>query len=156
MRHKALHEVERPIAMLSSLYANSKRDSRKSKPVSYLDFSFYKPLNEGEIPQAHYGAAYLALLEAKRLPSWALFCYKAFATSADPSYVPGEPGLVAEDAILLHPEPAGNGYQGLLIATESAGNQYRVFRHSNGNETRLYVPDIDSKVVARENTFLMP
>lgn len=156
MRHKSLHEAERPVAMLSSLYANSKRDQRKTKPVSYLDFSFYKPLDDGQIPQAHYGAAYLELLKAKRLPAWALFCYKDFAASADPSYVPTESGLVAEDAILLHPEAVGRGYQGLLIAQESAGGRYRVFRNAKGDETRLLVPDVDSKVVAREDAFLMP
>lgn len=156
LRHQALHEAERPVALLSSLYANSKRDPRKSKPSSYLDFSFYKPLISGEVPQSHYGSAYLLLLKQKRLPGWALFCYKAFADSAAADYVPAEPGLIAEDAILLHPEPLGRGYQGLLVAMESAGGQRKMFVNSKGDEIWLTVPEISSKVVAEESVILLP
>jgi len=155
-RYKHLHEIERPTAMLSSIYANSQRDPKKSKGFTYLDFSFYKPLNDGDTPQSHYGAAYLELLRVKKLPSWALFCYKAFSASAATDYTPSEPGFIAEDAILLHPERVGKEYKGLLIALESASDQRRVFIDKDGNEIRLTVPFIGTKVVAEENVILSP
>lgn len=156
IRHKQLHEAERPTAMLSCLYANSQRDPKKTKPYSYTDFSFYKPIADGETPQSHYGAAYLELMRSKRLPAWALFCFKALSVSAATDYVPTEPGFVAEDAVLLHPEKLGDGYKGLLIALESASDQRRVFRNSKGDEILLTVPYVDTKVVAQENVILTP
>lgn len=154
MRHKQLHEIERPTAMLSCLYANSQRDPKKTKPYTYTDFSFYKPIADGETPQSHYGAAYLELLRSKRLPPWALFCFKPLSASAAADYVPSEPGFVSEDAILLHPERVGDGYRGLLIALESAGDQRRTFTNTKGDEIRLTVPYVDTKVVALENVIL--
>ena len=142
--------------MLSALYANSQRDAKKTKAYTYNDFSFYKPMDGSEIPQSHYGAAYLALLSAKKLPSWALFCYKAFAASASSDYSPSEPGFISEDAILLHPEKSGSGYKGLLLATESAGDQVRVFTNTKGEQIKLRVPFIETKVVAHENVTLTP
>ena len=156
MHHQRLHELERPTAMLSSLYANSQRDPKKTKAYSYTDFSFYKPMADGETPQSHYGAAYLELLRTKKLPPWALFCYKALSVSAAADYVPSEPGFVAEDAVLLHPEKVGDGYKGLLIALESASDQSRTFTNANGDKIKLTVPYIDTKVVAQENSILTP
>lgn len=150
-----MHDQERPIALLSSMHANANRDRKKqSQPYSYLDFSFYKPQDAGETPDGHNGAAYLELLRLKLLPSWALFCYKEMASSATPGYVPAEPALVAEDAILLHPEPRPGGYSGLLIAMESASDQARTFTTTKGAEVILRVPFIETKLVARENELL--
>ena len=155
MRHRNLHDMERPVAMLSSLYANSQRDPKKSqKPYNYLDFSFYKPFDTGDTPQGQYGAAYIELVKTKRLPSWALFCYKSLVAGAQDGYVPSEPAFVAEDAILLHPEKVGGGYRGLLIAMETASDKRRVFLSSKGEEIVLSVPFISTKVVAEENVTL--
>ena len=157
MEYKSLHSHERPIAMLSSLHANSQRDPKKAqKPYTYLDFSFYKPRNSEDTPQSHYGSAYAELVRTKRLPAWALFCFKSLMSSVDESYVPSEPALIAQDALLLHPEKSGDSYKGLLIALESAGDQRRVFRNSKGDEILLTVPYVDTKVIARENTILTP
>lgn len=137
------------------MHANSNRDRKKqSQPYSYLDFSFYKPQDAGETPDGHNGAAYLELLRLRLLPSWALFCYKELASSASPGYVPGEPALIAEDAILLHPERRPGGYTGLLIAMESASDQTRRFVTTKGAEVVLRVPYIETKFVARENELL--
>jgi len=142
--------------MLSSLYANSQRDPKKSqKAYTYMDFSFYKPMESIDIPQSHYGSAYAELVRSKRMPSWALFCFKSLMASVDDKYVPSEPGFVAEDAILLHPEKVQGGYKGLLIATESAGDQRRVFVNSNGEQIWLTVPFIQTKVVAEEGVILL-
>lgn len=141
--------------MLSSLYANSQRDPKKSqKPYTYMDFSFYKPVHSEDIPQSHYGSAYAELVRAKLLPSWALFCFKSLMASVDEGYVPAEPALIAEDAILLHPEYIGGDYKGLLIAMESASDQRRTFKSTNGKEVALTVPYISTKFIAEENATL--
>jgi len=138
------------------MQANANRDKKKqSQPYTYLDFSFYKPQDAGERPDGHNGAAYVELVRLKLLPSWALFCYKELVSSAAPGYVPGEPALIAEDAILLHPEQKPGGYSGLLIAMESAGDQMRVFTSTKGTEVTLRVPYIETKFVARENELLI-
>ena len=137
------------------MQANQNRDKkRQAQPYTYLDFSFYKPQDAGETPDGHNGAAYVELVKLKLLPSWALFCYKELASSAVPGYVPGEPALIAKDAILLHPELKPGGYQGLLIAMESAGDQLRKFTSTKGTEVTLRVPYIETKFVARENELL--
>lgn len=137
------------------MQANANRDKKKqSQPYTYLDFSFYKPQDAGETPDGHNGAAYMELSRLKLLPSWALFCYKELAASATPGYVPGEPALIAEDAILLHPELKPGGYSGLLIAMESASDQVRTFTSTKGTEFNLRVPYIETKFVARENELL--
>ena len=137
------------------MQANANRDKKKqSQPYTYLDFSFYKPQDAGETPDGHNGAAYVELVRLNLLPSWALFCYKELASSASPGYVPGEPALIAEDAILLHPEQKPGGFSGLLIAMESAGDQMRTFTSTKGTEVTLRVPYIETKFVARENELL--
>lgn len=139
------------------MQANSNRDrKKKAEPYSYLDFSFYKPRNNEDSPEGYYGASYLDLLRRRLLPSWALFCYQAMSDAADPSYVPGEPALIADDVILLHPTKKGNGYEGLLIALESAGDQVRTFVSTKGVEVVLRVPYVETKAVAREGEFLTP
>lgn len=137
------------------MQANANRDKKKQQqPYTYLDFSFYKPQDAGETADGHNGAAYMELIRLKLLPSWALFCYKDIASSAAPGYVPGEPALIAEDAILLHPELKSGGYTGLLIAMESASDQRRVFTSTKGTEVVLQVPYIETKFIARENELL--
>ena len=139
------------------MQANSNRDrKKKAEPYNYLDFSFYKPRNNEDSPEGYYGASYLDLLRRRLLPSWALFCYQAMSDAADPSYIPGEPALIAGDAILLHPMKKGNGYEGLLIALESAGDQVRTFVSTKGVEVVLSVPYVETKAVAREGEFLTP
>lgn len=155
MRHKDLHAQERPTAMLSSLFANSNRDPKKSqKGYSYLDFSFYKPLQNEDVPQSHYGSAYSELIKKGRLPSWALFCFKSLMSSVDEGYVPPEAAFISEDAILLHPERIDGGWRGLLIAMESASDQRRAFEMTNGEIIHLTVPYIHTKLVAQENAIL--
>lgn len=154
---KKLHDQERPTALFSALYLNSKKDpKKKSKPLTYLDFSFYKPISGGEAPLSHNGAAYLELIKRKLLPSWALFCFKAVSSGASNDYIPERVALIADDAILLHPRRTGKAFEGMLIAQESASNQFRTFVSTEGDTIRLRVPCIDTKVVAREGEVLTP
>lgn len=142
---------------MSSIYVNSQKDPKKrEKPSTYLDFSFYRPEQDGEAPSGYNGSAYMELVRRKELPQWALFCYKNLSASAVVGYVPDSVALIADDAILLHPQKTGASYKGLLIALESASDEVRVFRSTEGGEVKLRVPYIDTKIVAREGEFLTP
>jgi len=150
-----LHNVERPIAMVSSLLANKDRDPKKNKKgYSYEDFSFYKPIGGVNGPEDYYGSAMLCLVKKRLLPSWAMFCYKEVVGGADPSYEPHLAALIAEDAMLLHPTRGQFGWTGMLIAMESASMQTRTFRGQNGEEVVLTVPHIHTKVIAEEGITL--
>ena len=149
--------MERPTALLTSMHANSQRDPKKqSKPFNYLDFAFYKPVNTGDTPKGHYGASFMELIKRKTVPAWALFCFKELSAGATEGYVPSEPALIAQDAVLLHPEKKGGEWHGMLIAQETASEQYRRFKASNGEEYTLRVPYIETKVIAREGEILTP
>ena len=155
MEKEGLYQTELPIAQQTALIANQQRDpKRKVEPFKVSDFSFFKPAVSGERPSSHYGSAALAMIKAGTFPSWALFCFKQLSDIADPSYMPGVAGFVSEDALLLHPTKTEHGYQGLLIARESAGNQRRDFVDENGNKVSLSVPAVGTKVVAEEDVTL--
>ena len=135
--------------------ANKDRNPKKQKkPYTYLDFSFYQQKDDGDKPQGHHGSAYMAVLRAGLMPSWALFCYKELAQSANPGYVPEVAAFISEDAILFHPEPSPAGYTGLLVAMESAGDKRRVFKSTDGSTFTLVVPYIETKLVAIEGATL--
>ena len=136
------------------MQANEKRDrKKKAEPYSYLDFSFYNLKEADDAPAGYYGASYLFLQRKGLLPAWALFCFQALSSTADSSYVPGEAAFISEDAILLHPIKKKHGYEGLMIALESASNQRRLFRSTAGEELYLSVPLVETKAVAREGEF---
>ena len=147
--------AERPIALQTSLIANQNRDPKKKRePFTWQDFAMYRARSDESHADGRYGAAMLQLIKEKRLPSWALFCYKGLADSANQDYVPSEAALISKDAILLHPVKDGHGYKGLLIAMESSSGQVRTFSDSKGNEIVLKVPTVETKVIAREDEFL--
>ena len=150
-----MHDYERPIALSTSVIASQNRDPKKSKPLGYGDFSFYKPLEDGDRPDYVYGSAYMTLVKKRKLPAWALFCYKELSQSSSAEYEPEEPAFIAEDAILLHPEKIGtHSYEGLLIAMESASEQRRAFTNTHGEVVYLTVPFIHTKAIAQENMVL--
>lgn len=150
-----LHDYERPIALNTTVAASQGRDPKKGKMPTYTDFSFYKPVEDGQQPDHVYGSAYMLLVKKKRLPSWALFCFKALSASAVADYEPEEIALIAEDAILLHPRRIGqNSYEGLLIAMESASEKRRDFVDDRGRVVRLTLPYIETKFVAEEDVIL--
>jgi len=155
MEKEGLYQYELPIAQQTALLANQQRDPKKKAEAYKLsDFSFFKPSDTGEMPSSRYGSAAMAMIKKKRFPSWALFCFKQLADMADPSYEPGIAGFVSEDAILLHPIRTEDGYKGLLIARESAGDQRRDFVDDKGNRFSLSVPPVRTKTVAEEDVTL--
>ena len=155
MEKESLYQNELPVAQQTALIANQQRDpKRKVEPFKLADFSFFKPVDSGNNPSSHYGSAALIMIKEGRFPSWALFCFKQLSDMADPSYVPGVAGFVAEDALLLHPVKTEHGYKGLLIARESASNKKRVFLDKKGDKLSLLVPSIHTKMVAEEGVTL--
>ena len=115
----------------------------------------YKPLDEDGTPASHYGSAVLALIEQKKFPSWALFCYRELVATADSDYRPTVPALLSEDAILLHPVKTEGGYKGLLIAKEAASSQTIFFESTTGEIVVLDVPVVGTKVIAEEDVVLL-
>jgi len=145
------------VAMVSALLANQNRDPKKNKkPPGWEDFSFYKPRLGGNSANYVYGSAMLEMAKRRTLPSWALFCFKEVTETASSAYTPTMCAFVAEDAMLLHPVRKGEGWEGMLIAMESASEQPRVFVDDDGNRHHLHVPYIHTKAVAQEDVVLIP
>ena len=152
-----MHDYERPVALNTTVLASQGRDPKKGKMPTYADFSFYKPVDEGDRPDYFYGSAYMQLIKDKRMPAWALFCFKQLSSSADANYEPSEVALIAQDAVLLHPEKVGHrSYRGLLLAQESASEQQRVFINDEGQAISLTLPYVGTKVIAEEDVILNP
>lgn len=157
-KQQELHEQERPVALLSSLMANSGRDPKKKKePYSMEDFCLYKPTNSEDVPDYYYGSAAIQALERGLLPNWALFCFKALAASASDAYKPQNAIMHATDAILLHPTKVpGGSWTGMMIAQESCSGKPRLFTTEGGDQIWLRMPKISTKVVAEEGVTLHP
>jgi len=154
-RELTLHENERPTALLASLIANQNRNPKKQQEPYTLDnFCIYKPREQQQLPDYVYGSAAVAAIRRGLMPSWALFCYKQLATAANKEYEPRVSVMVAQDALLLHPIKTEDGWKGMLIAMESAGNQRREFKIEGGGTAWLTVPDIETKVIAAEDVAL--
>lgn len=150
-----MHEAEIPVALQTSVIANQNRDpKRQKKAFGYEDFSVYKPREDLDLPDGHYGAAMLEGIRLGLMPSWTLFCYKELVSSASQDYVPSDPLLVSTDAVLLHPMAVPGGYEGLLIAREAAGGKRLTFKNSKGDSFKLTVPPVNTKIVAMEDVTL--
>ena len=73
---RKLHEMERPLALQTSVFVNSKLDPKKGKTTQYSDFCFYGSGEDGMSARGQLGAAMLKLHKIRKLPPWALFCFK--------------------------------------------------------------------------------
>jgi len=146
--------MERPGALHMSMVANYNRDSKKqSKPYSMEDFFLFQPRQDQNLPAGRYGAAAMALISARQFPAWALFCYKELSSAGDQT----PPVLLAfqsENAVLLAPMAVPGGFKGMLIAQEEAGEQWVKMTSPCGREVELFVPYIETKVVAKEDVIL--
>lgn len=151
-----LHDNERPVAMVSAILANQNRDPKRTKkPYSWEDYSFYRPYQGKDVANYVYGSAMMQMAKHGKLPPWALFCFREITSSASSTYIPENCAFVAEDAMLLHPIKVGDGWEGLLIALESASNKDRCFVADDGTEVRLRVPHIHTKAIAEEGVVLL-
>jgi hypothetical protein len=154
MRQLALHESERPTALLTSLMANMNRDVKK-KPEAYAitDFYLYQPREFQDLPSGRYGSSTLALVKKRLFPPWALTFYNqlsAGASGAEPSLL----AFIGKDFLLLAPTKFSGGYVGMLIALESASSTTQEAHSPCGQSAIFALPKIKSKIVAEENYFL--
>ena len=153
-KNMELHQAEAPIALLSSLFANANRDSKKKKePYKMEDFFLFEPRDIRNIPTSVYGSAAMALAEKGLLPSWALFVFKDLKEAADGS-PPSLLAYVCEDVVVLAPVHAGRSLKGMIIAKQSASNRKRRMTSPCGRSIYLQIPLIDGKFFAREDVEL--
>ena len=154
-KQETLHEMERPIANLSAMYVNSKRDTKKTKePYPMESFCLYRPPEKLNLPKYVYGSAARDAIEKGLYPHWALFCYKDLVSTADKQYRPAVTIAVCDDAVLIHPTKEDDGLRGLMIAQESAGGQIRLLTNDKGEQFEVIIPPVATKVVAVENSKL--
>lgn len=146
---------EKPTALLTSVLANSNRDSkRQRKPYTLEDFTIYKRKEDLNLPTRRNAAAAVKAIEAGLMPTWALFIYPDLVAAYDENTVINSVILAADDAILLNPSKSDNGFIGLLVARESSSLSKRLFTDENGSQYWLEVPHVGTKVVAEESVEL--
>jgi hypothetical protein len=119
-----LHWAELPTAALAQLTQNIHTDG---KPPPLHEFCFFRQQQPGDRPPVEAGAAMIALISRKQFPGFALAFYDPLLSAGQGAAPPQRLALVADDAILLAPEPIAGGWRGFLIAEGTATGQTRVF-----------------------------
>jgi hypothetical protein len=110
-----------------------------------------KDQDAAEGPPAEAGAAMLALCEARQVPGFAMAFYDALATAGEGTPPPPLLALQADDALLLAPVEHQDGWQGLLLAEETAAGLERTFRLADDSQrlvTLLVPPSPDAAAPA--------
>lgn len=148
-RQAQLHEEERPTALLTSILVNVNRNPKKSKVAKYEDYCFYMPLEARNLPSQEYGSAAMRLMAASEFPSWALFIYKDLKDASGP-VTPARLALRGKNAIILAPETAKETVKGMLIAQESASDQWVEMVDDDGHWWLVQIPALTGKIVAHE------
>ena len=149
-----MHQLEAPMSLLCSLFANSNRDSKKQKtPYKINDFFLYQPRESQDTPMAIYGAAALKLVEERMFPNWALTFYSDLKKSAE-----GEPpkllAYMHDKAIVLAPVIDGNVVNGLLIADDVVSEQVLEMHSNHGELIKLEMPKLTIRYSAKEGAIL--
>lgn len=119
-----LHWAELPTASLAQLTQNIHSEG---KPPPLADFCFFRQQQPGERPPSDAGAAMIALIARQQFPSFALAFYQVLHTAGQGQPAPQRLALIADDAILLAPEPTADGWRGFLITEAAATGQTRQF-----------------------------
>ncbi len=150
-KQRKLHELESPIALLTSLTANINRDSKKQKkPYKMNDFFLFEPSEDRNIPTGTYGAAAMKLIEIDQFPSWALFVYKDLSASSNGA-PPSLLAFIHEEAILLAPIVKGDLATGMLICTEKAYKKTLEMKSPCGEVISVDIPPLKGAYVAIED-----
>ena len=101
-------------------------------------------------PEERAALAYMALVQNKLLPPWALSFFSDFKHGAKTKRPVSELALLGTDAILLAPQDIEDGFEGLLIAEQSASGQIRSMRYQ-GMIFQILVPEFDDYLKAENN-----
>lgn len=149
-RRRALHDEERPIALLSSITLNSNRDPKKSKPINYESLCFYQDTAQQNLPDSRYGSAAMQLIEQREFPAWALFVYKDLQ-KVNSSIVPARLALRHPEALILAPTIENGVVTGMVIAQESVSKQWIEMTDDDGVKFLVLMPPVGTKNVALED-----
>jgi hypothetical protein len=151
-----LHDMERPIASLTSLTANANRDSKKQpKPYGPEDFYWYQTTEPGKYPGARYGAAAVEMARRGLLPRWALFAYRDLKVNANDAKPPEPLFLIHQDAVILGPVFSDAGVQDMLLATvEASSRTLEMTLPGDDRTVRVAIPHVGDAVVAVEDVTL--
>lgn len=153
-RQEELHELERPTALLTSVFVNSNRNPKKSKAVKYEDYCFYIPPSMRNLPGSEYGSAAMRLMGQEQFPGWALFIYKDLKAVAT-TLAPPRLALRAENALILAPSIKDGFVKGMLIAQETAKGQWLKMTDDDGEVFLVQIPELSGKVAALEDIELV-
>ena len=101
-------------------------------------------------PEERAALAYMALVQKKRLPPWALAFFSDFKHGTKTKRPISELVLLGTDAMLLAPQDIEDGFEGLLIAEQSASGQVRTMRYQN-MLFDVRIPEFDDYLKAENN-----
>lgn len=150
-RKRQLHEEEAPIALQTSLLANSNRDTKKKKePYVMEDFFLYQPREDKNIPTSTFGSAAMELIKRKIYPSWALFVFKDLKQSAS-GPPPSLLAFMGDNVLLLAPIVKENTVKGMLIANESVYGETVEMTSPCGKTITAVIPTLIGRYSAEEN-----
>lgn len=90
----------------------------------------------------------MRLLKDDVLPPWAIFCFPDFKHATESPARPDDVALIGDDFILLAPVAIDGGYEGLLIAEQSASSQRRTASFE-GRELEVLIPPFEGYVYAK-------
>jgi len=101
----------------------------------------------------------LALCEQRQAPGFAMAFYDSLATAGEGTPPPTPLALLAEDALLLAPVEHHDGWQGLLLAEDTAAGQVRTFRLADDPQQLVTLlvpsaPDAAAPAWAAEDSWL--
>lgn len=149
-RQEELHENERPTALLTSVFINANRNPKKTKPVKYEDYCFYVPASLRNLPNTEYGSAAMRLMSQESFPGWALFIYKDLKSVAT-TLAPPRLALRAQNALILAPSIKDGMVRGMLLAQETAFDQWVEMTDDDGDKFLVQIPALSGKVTAQED-----
>ena len=135
--------------------AEVNRDKQKKKsPYKIDDFYIYEDESLTDSVDSIYGAAALALVEAKKFPSWALFAWQDLKRNAHKADPPDILCYRSNDCILLAPTVVKGRLKGLLIAKKKVSGMLHVLEIGPNKGIMVKMPEIQGEVAVIENCYL--
>ena len=154
-RKNELHENEVPISFMIWQTAEMGRDKSKTKkPFKIDDFYVYDDASTADSVDSIYGAAALALVEAKKFPSWALFAWTELKKNADKCDPPAVLSYQSDDCLLLAPREVKGRLKGLLVAKQKVSGMLHVLRTGPKTGIMVKIPELEGEVSVIENCYL--